>query len=508
MSARWTRAGWAGLAALAVLAVAPVLAGTYVLDATSAVAGSACVTEPLDLAAIFGSDFWCGQGVQSYRPFPVLAWWAIWNLGSGHPLAFHVVSLVLHAACTLMLARVGCALGFPRRLVMWASAWFAVMPIHVDAVASIVGQADLWSSLGVLAAADATIRRRMTAPLWAAVAVFSKETGVIVLPLCWVIARFGPSRSRPSGLDLRLWGVAAVVLAMLGLRAAVLGSITGAAIPHEVNPLVSLHWSERLPAAFDLLRRHQQLAVLGTPTSADYSYAAIGVGSQVSWLGSAVGLLTIVAWCTTAVFVRRDPARRRATLWLLGALVLISNVPFLLLAMLAERLFYGPSLPFCLLLGSAVTQRMRSRAMRLIGIGYLSAQLALAMQQAANWVSEDTITEVTVRRVPDSATAQIWRARQLLREDMPEAAAEHAQTALRIDPNAPAGYALWAAALDLQGQPEQALPIYLRGFQQDPAHAELTDLFVQFLHRYGHLEQAAWVRSQHARAREGDPQSE
>jgi protein O-mannosyl-transferase len=500
---RWERHGWVGLAVAAGLASAPVLPGTYVLDASSAIAGSTCVTGPLDVGAIFGSDFWCGQGVQSYRPFPVLAWWALWNLGGGHPLPFHVASLVLHVACTIMLARVGCALGFRRIPVLWGAAWFAVMPIHIDAVGSMVGHADLWSSLGLLLAVQATIRRRWTLPLWAALVVFSKETGVIVLPLCWVIARLGPRPSRSLAVDLRLWAVAAVVISMLGVRTAVLGSVIGVAIPHEVNPLVALEWWERIPAAFDLLRRHQQLAVLGTPMSADYSHAAIGVGSQLSWFGSAVGFLIMVVWCTALISVRRDPTRRCSILWLLGSLVLISNLPFLLLAMFAERLFYGPSVPFCLLLGTAVAGRLRSSAARLIGIGYLMAQLVLAMQHSASWTTEDRLTDVTVRHAPGSATAQLWRARQLLRDGMPEVAAEHARAALQIAPNATAAYALLGTALDLQGQPEHALKVFATGFERDPAHRELADLFVQFLLRYEHLEQAAWVHAEHARARDG-----
>ncbi|MCC7291218.1 MAG: tetratricopeptide repeat protein [Phycisphaerales bacterium] len=143
-----------------------------------------------------------------YRPLTVQTYgWQRRLLGLD-PLSFHAVNVLLHAVVSLMLWRVSLRLGLGDGAALAAAMLFAVHPVHVEAVANIVGRAEILSALGVLGAVlaeDARLRieresavrtpgRVAQSPrpfprtlpyaawtalmlLFVAVAVFSKETG-------------------------------------------------------------------------------------------------------------------------------------------------------------------------------------------------------------------------------------------------------------------------------------------------------------------------------------------
>jgi hypothetical protein len=132
---------------LAAAVAAPNLFGDFVLDDQRAVVESACVSGELGLADLFTRNFWCENpaavSIDAWRPWPVLGWRVLWGLGGGESFPFHLLSLLLHAACSCVF--VGCcmAFGHGQRFSVAGGLVFAALPIHVDALGWAVGQADL-----------------------------------------------------------------------------------------------------------------------------------------------------------------------------------------------------------------------------------------------------------------------------------------------------------------------------------------------------------------------------
>ena len=152
---------------------------------------------------------------------------------------------------------------------------FAVLPIHAEAVASVVGVAEGWALALQLGALALALRRDAWA--WAslfplALALLSKESSVVLGPLLLLLPWVGPrpeQAARPEGAAIGR-GVAALLLVFgyLGLRVTVMGGLTGQYVTATVNPLVVEPWSARVPMALELLGRYLWLSVAGQPLSA------------------------------------------------------------------------------------------------------------------------------------------------------------------------------------------------------------------------------------------------
>ncbi|XP_012271235.1 transmembrane and TPR repeat-containing protein CG4341 isoform X2 [Orussus abietinus] len=131
----------------------------------------------------------------SYRPLCVATFRLNHLFGGFDPLGYHAVNVALHAICSGLVA------GLARRVLpsgdklahAVAALLFAVHPIHSEAVAGVVGRADVLACLLTLTAFlayDNHCREtRPSGPLLLAVlssilATLAKETGIAALPLC------------------------------------------------------------------------------------------------------------------------------------------------------------------------------------------------------------------------------------------------------------------------------------------------------------------------------------
>ncbi len=517
------RAGhWLAIAGVALLVFSPALGGAFVLDDAVAVQGSSCVTGDASLGELWARNFWCepdgAQTVDAWRPWPVLVWRLLWSMGGGSPLPFHALGMLLHALCAVLVAGIASLLVPEERapaVALVSGLSFAVLPIHTEAVASVVGVAETWALALQLGAVALALRR--DAWSWAALpllalALLSKESSVVLGPLLLLLPWIGPTEDaspRPSrAAILRAVAAMLLVVAYLGLRVLVLGRITGEFVTATVNPLVGAPWGARLPMALNLLGRYLWLSVAGQPLSADYSVDAIPVHGTGAF--GVLGLAALVGLVVVLVRFRDQPAVRVGALWFLGAYALASNLLALLPAMFAERLFYAPSAPLCLLLGVAVAplvapeQRLRRPTMAL-GSAILLVWGLLAALHAAAWRTEAAITLATVEACPDSARGRVWRARVLAREGAGEEMETQARAAIEILPDWAVPHALLGTSLDLQHRPEEALEAFRRALELGPEEGEVADLFVQFLLRYELVEQAHFVYGKHVSARDGEP---
>src|SRR4029077_15573998 len=123
----------------------------------------------------FGARYWPAQmGGGLYRPLTIATYVLDWRTGA--VAWFHAVNLLWHAGASAALAMLA------RRLSGERAAWvagllLAVHPVHVEAVANIVGRAELMAGLFAIVAVYAALVR--DAPGWSLVAfacgLLSKE---------------------------------------------------------------------------------------------------------------------------------------------------------------------------------------------------------------------------------------------------------------------------------------------------------------------------------------------
>src|SRR5690349_6724763 len=131
--------------------------------------------------------FWGGDG---YRPITMLAFATEWVIGKGTPWIFHLVNLVLYAITTVEVFWIATLL-LPSGVAWLVAALFAVHPVHVEAVANIVGQSELLVAALLLYPIGLYIRRRLAGQqpslrdvivlcIAYAIALFAKEHAIVL----------------------------------------------------------------------------------------------------------------------------------------------------------------------------------------------------------------------------------------------------------------------------------------------------------------------------------------
>ncbi|MFT7486482.1 MAG: hypothetical protein ACI9F9_002337, partial [Candidatus Paceibacteria bacterium] len=175
------------------------------------------------------------QVAQWVRPVVHWSFWLQWLTTGIDPLPFRLFNLLLHGANCVLVAWLAGVLIENRRAGMIAGTGFALLPIHPEAVTWIAGRSDLLSTLGVLWALLAWTRCCCEGGRWRhavlagaglALAVLSKEMGVVTIALIFVLSlSFFRSSLRRQRAGLLLFVVLSALY--LVLRVQLLGGIGG-----------------------------------------------------------------------------------------------------------------------------------------------------------------------------------------------------------------------------------------------------------------------------------------
>ena len=495
---------------LAVAASATGLGNGFAFDDVQVIAENERLHDLSNAWRIFTQSYWPPQGGSSlYRPFTSLGFALQWFIGGGSPLPFHVVSVALYALVSVAVYRF--ASTFLRWDVAWlAAALFAVHPVHVEAVANIVGQAELWAALFSLLALTRFVRVRLAGELGrgdvAAIAalyfcaLMFKEH-VIVLPALMVAAEvtiIGKTRIRGLAPLLLYSTLAAIVF--VTIRTVVLGEIKGAGF----SPLFGdAGFGIRLLTMLNVVMEWIRLFFWPASLAADYSPGRISIatGFEPSMIP---GTMVIVALVLIAVQVRRTvPAVTFAVAWAAITLAIPSNLILVTGFVLAERTLFLPSVG--VLVGAAVVIDSIVRAgtesspsvRRIAGalvVGVLALGIARSSTRNVVWKDNPTLFAQTVEDSPTSSRAHMMLAVHYSdRGQMREALEE---TALAVKLGSPVDPSLLAFAADMlqtAHQCQQANPLYLRSLEILPDQPQVRLNAAICLARAGDLESARRV---------------
>ncbi|HEY3256319.1 MAG TPA: tetratricopeptide repeat protein, partial [Polyangiaceae bacterium] len=141
----------------------------------------------------FTRDFWGlppDRSIGSYRPLPDLVWRALWFV-SHRPFLHHWVNVLVHAVNASLVATLVFSLSRRRDTSWLAGACFLACAVLTEAITGVVGIADVFGGLFVLAALVCLQRGLLLMPLCVFALVllglFSKESALVALPLVpWV----------------------------------------------------------------------------------------------------------------------------------------------------------------------------------------------------------------------------------------------------------------------------------------------------------------------------------
>ncbi len=533
----------AAIAAAGILSHLPLAGAGYVQDDHLAVEDNAVVTRG-DVGAIFSGSYWQGARGEDrtlYRPVTILSY-ALEQKLTGRPSPFvsHLVNVLLHVLTALALAALARRIGGSGAAATAAGLLFALHPVLTEAVANVVGRAEILAALFTLAAllaqsaaaAAGSAGSRRLASWGAAACLFlalgSKETAIAGVGLLAVQELlFRP----PSAGKLRLWlvdraaalapsALAVVLHGILRIRAleAVLPLQT---VPAADNPLVRLDGVERIATALAIAARYARLLILPVPLSADYSGHVIAAEESLLAPRPLAGAAFLATWLLLAALpilvlaTRRRSAAARAsvpglilgvsfaaTLFLFPYLV-IGNLLFRVGAGLAERFLYLPCAGYCLVLAlvtgraaegeiafapGSLAQRRRLVALSLTLL--LSGFAILTATRCFEWRSDRTIFEAAARVNPASPRAHYIVATLDTREGRSADALQRIETVLRLWPEYLAAWVQKGVVLGQQGDSAGAEAACREAIRLAPEYAPAHSNLGIALHRRGRLADA------------------
>jgi len=473
---------WILLALVAVISIAVHGGGIgngFTLDDTWIVVDNPLVTGPGGLWPIVSSHYWASVDREGdlYRPLTIASYWLTNRLFGLEPWAYHLGNILLNAAVGVLVVLICLRLSGSQGVALAAGILFATHTVHTEAVASVVGRAELLSALFVLWAW--LLRRRTFAmSVLFACGLLSKENAIVLPGLLLIEDLAARWRGRSEPLDPRPWAaLLGVAVAFVGLRIALLGPHLGALD----GPFVRVGVTDRLLTAVSVLGRYLGLGVAPIGLSADYSYNQIPIVTDPLAPGVLIGATATAALIAAAWFARRRaPGAAAGILVFLVALFPVSNVPFGIGVVMAERLLYLPSMGICLVAAVLIDRPARTltamRGRRLVAATALAAcvpgaaMAALTWRRTQVWRDPLTLFEATVRSSPDSALAHFGLGSAYQAAGRHEEAENAYRRSLSIAPERAETHYNLATLLEQAGRPDEAIREYGEAVRLDPDH--------------------------------------
>jgi tetratricopeptide (TPR) repeat protein len=425
IAARYELAAAPVVAGLAVAASAGSLVNGFALDDVPIIAENEAIHSLTNIPRLLIQAYWPPEfGPSLYRPFTSIAFALQWALGGGSPLVFHLVSIMLYVATSILVLRVARQV-MKATAAFIAAAIFAVHPLHVEAVANVVGQAELWAAVLLLVAltrciecmrakAVRSIDVAIISALFGAALMF-KEHAIILPAVVLAAAVILPSddalRGRIRRLVPLLAAMGVVAVSFVGVRTLVLGRFAGGS---TATVFVEQDYAARLFTMLNVIPEWLRLFAWPANLSADYSPPRIETATSFE-TAMLPGVLVIVAAALIAIRSRRDNAALTFSLSLAGlALLIPSNLVIVTGFVLAERSLFLPSVGVAMVLGlgfAALLHGGRSLGLRRLLQGALASLLVLgvlrSLDRSAVWRNNETLFRQTVLDVPASYRAHL-----------------------------------------------------------------------------------------------------
>jgi tetratricopeptide (TPR) repeat protein len=459
------------LVAVSFAVCASALRNGFVADDDIQILRNSFVTDYHALPEFFATDAWGFAGANLsnyYRPLQLLVYSSEYAAYGRQPWAWHLLNLCVNAAAIVAAYFLLLNLADPD-LAFWACLFFALHPMHVEAVVWVAALPDLICGLLLFLAMLAYHRARSSnggrAMLLYALSVLgffaatlTKETALL-FPL--VLLSYEFFYQRRALLQLwRAWPAVAPFIAALGiyfvLRWRALGAFTPSAAPY-------LHLDAKQLAFAIPVVLVRYVGKLLLPLHFNFFYFAPPIVALT--LASAGAILLLVLLVAMPFLLRaKQPLLAFSIAWFLLILAPALDINAVGENYFAERYLYIPSFGFAVLAGWAwlwVYRKTRARPARGAAWAALALVLAFCVVQIERRIpvfrDDQRLYQVTALASPNSARLQAGLAIAYYQAGNLPSAIERGLLAVSIEPSYPAAQLNLGNWLEESGRSADAL---------------------------------------------------
>jgi hypothetical protein len=460
----------------------------YVMDDTTVIRANTALQGWGSLLRVWTQPYFGLRDSGLYRPLLMTLFALIWNAGGHWPLWFHAVCIAMHMTATLLVWRL-LRSGISRWPAVLGAVWFAVHPVHVEAVANIANSSEvlvaLWTCALALWLARIDEHRDRVAWKDAAVAgalylaaFLTKESGAVAPLLAalwhWGWQRTPGARTPRSAAQLIArwrpvlvaWGVAAVVVIVA--RHLVLGGpVSEASI--APSGLYELSALQRAWAMLSLGPTILRLLIWPGPPTPYYGPSVLAQPAAATW--ATLTVVTVLAVLAVGAWLAKPDRRVLAAVgWTLVAFLPASNLLVATGQILSERTLYVPSIGIAMLIGLtlqavwSISGRMPALRVLRTGAVALSAVIATALA------------------IRTARASEVWRDHSSLFAQM-----------IRSESGAYRGYWLLGLEDRRRGRRSNAIEMFDKAYTEYPGDPGLLMDFSITLYEEGDYRRAASV---------------
>lgn len=450
------------------------------------------------------------HGAALYRPLVILGFALQWATGHGAPLVFHAVNIVLYAAASLAVFWLARQL-LPDGAALVAALYFAVQPVHVEAVGNIVGQSELLVGLLLALGVGFYVRERGAGAVTVRVglglsslyllALMAKEHA-IVFPALLVFAEL-LCVEHPGGVKQRFERLVPLYLALGAVAIsfwAVRTMVTGGMVGRDWHPAFRTGApGTRIWTSLGVIPEYLRLLLFPAHLSADYNPQEIPVASGPG-VRALIGIVLVALVLSIVIRSwRRRPVIAFGLLWCAAALFPVSNLLLPTGILLAERTLFLASIGIALALGAGAAAlgdhwEAWPAARQRLAVAVVGALAVLGIARSALrqpvWKDNAALFEQTAIDAPASYRARAARAVLWIeagREAEGEREYRAALDLYRDDPNLFADLGNYYVR---KGRYADALPLYQRTLELVPDHWTATSRSILCLIQLGRLDEA------------------
>lgn len=387
------------------------LNGDFVFDDTIVVVGNPLIKGGIpDVGGIFSTSYHAFQPRTGlYRPLTILSFALNASVFGFSSLSFHVTNVVLYALGAFLLFLLVSQLVGNRA--GWISLlMFLFMPIHAEAVASIVGRSELLALVFGLASLLAFHSGKYwQSGLWLLLGLLSKEVAIAVVPVTLMMSlQVRGFNWRRLAREFAPLLISAILYSLLRWNA--LGSFFLANDATSVyNPIKSAPFIAGLWTAMKVFAISVGKLFVPLSYSSDYSFDQIAtVGSLFASWQAMAGIILLALLIGLIVWHKKTIVGAGLLFFLSGYFV-ISNWVFKIGTIAGERLLYLSSAGAAMVLGIIIAKIWDklsikwARALIVVaGIALLSWYATLIVPRSGLWNNEESLFKNAYSVAPNS----------------------------------------------------------------------------------------------------------
>jgi tetratricopeptide (TPR) repeat protein len=465
------------------------LGNPLVMDAQLAVTANRAVhVEPL--SEIFTVDFWgfpldSDYATRSWRPLVSLSYALQARLLGSAPALFHLADLLLHAVAAMLVLLLFESLGLRSRWAIVGAMLFAIHPAQTEAVASVVGRADIMAAMFFLAALILHLKAEGRNRPWllegpallALAAAFLCKEYAVAFPFILVAIDYARHRGEGKKINWPFWaGGFAILAAYLLLRYSLTGGLGGVPMMTAADhPLHDAPLTTRWSMAARLLLLAGRLVVAPVWLNHHYRFGTLPIVEHLWDPRALAGIALFAVAFGAAIWWLR---RRRSAVPLISALLFFLpllpalNIVSLGGVLFAERFLYLPLAGALLLICWTADLTIKEKRFGIPAVAAVGLLLLLfavmSISRVGDWKSEERLADSSLAHYPNGSEVWMQLGLAVGAEGRNDEAIEALERSLAIQPEQARAWQAYGAALVNAGRFAEGAKAYRRCLELAP----------------------------------------